>query len=186
MKPLQRAVLTQNPANRRAGGVARPGRVTIPLAPRTARAIGLAVGERTEGPLFATADGKRLDRHGAPPGRPPSDPTRRDHQTRQPTHPAARVYHRRPGYRSAPAGRAGGHLPTLTCAPRCAMTGRAPAWTGMPSTSLPRSSQEPRGGPLVSSCPTAAAGQIERWVRKPQRMKRQTASRHHPTGVLAR
>jgi site-specific recombinase XerD len=39
--------------------------VTIPLAPLTARAIDLAVGERTEGPLFVTADGRRLDRHGA-------------------------------------------------------------------------------------------------------------------------
>jgi integrase len=28
-------------------------------------AIDLAIGERTEGPLFATADGKQLDRHGA-------------------------------------------------------------------------------------------------------------------------
>jgi site-specific recombinase XerD len=39
--------------------------VTIPLAPRTARAIDLAIGERTDGPLFTTADGQRLDRHGA-------------------------------------------------------------------------------------------------------------------------
>ena len=39
--------------------------VTIPLAPRTARAIDLAVGERAEGPLFTTPDGRRLDRHGA-------------------------------------------------------------------------------------------------------------------------
>jgi integrase/recombinase XerD len=39
--------------------------VTIPLAPRTARAIDLATGERTEGPLFLATDGKRLDRHGA-------------------------------------------------------------------------------------------------------------------------
>ena len=39
--------------------------VTIPLAPRTARAMELAVGERVEGPLFVTADGRRLDRHGA-------------------------------------------------------------------------------------------------------------------------
>jgi integrase/recombinase XerD len=39
--------------------------VTIPLAPRTARAIDLATGERTEGPLFLGSDGKRLDRHGA-------------------------------------------------------------------------------------------------------------------------
>jgi Phage integrase family len=39
--------------------------VTIPLAPRTARAIDLAVGERTEGPVFLATDGRRLDRHGA-------------------------------------------------------------------------------------------------------------------------
>jgi site-specific recombinase XerD len=39
--------------------------VTIPLAPRTARAIDLAVGERMEGPIFLTSDGQRLDRHGA-------------------------------------------------------------------------------------------------------------------------
>jgi site-specific recombinase XerD len=39
--------------------------VTIPLAPRTARAIDLAIGERTEGPLFTAADGRRLDRPGA-------------------------------------------------------------------------------------------------------------------------
>jgi integrase/recombinase XerD len=39
--------------------------VTIPLAPHTGRAIDLATGERTEGPLFTAADGRRLDRHGA-------------------------------------------------------------------------------------------------------------------------
>jgi integrase/recombinase XerD len=39
--------------------------VTIPLAPRTARAIDLATGERCDGPLFLTGDGRRLDRHGA-------------------------------------------------------------------------------------------------------------------------
>ena len=39
--------------------------VTIPLAPRTARAIDLAIGERTQGPVFLAADGRRLDRHGA-------------------------------------------------------------------------------------------------------------------------
>ena len=38
---------------------------TIPLAPRTARAIDLAVGERCQGPVFLAADGRRLDRHGA-------------------------------------------------------------------------------------------------------------------------
>ena len=39
--------------------------VTIPLAPRTARAIDLAIGERIGGPVFVAADGRRLDRHGA-------------------------------------------------------------------------------------------------------------------------
>ncbi len=39
--------------------------VTVPLAPRTARAIDLAVGERCEGPIFLAPDGRRLDRHGA-------------------------------------------------------------------------------------------------------------------------
>jgi integrase/recombinase XerD len=37
----------------------------IPLAPRTARAIDLAIGERCEGPIFTTLAGQRLDRHGA-------------------------------------------------------------------------------------------------------------------------
>ena len=39
--------------------------VTVPLAPRTARAIDLAIGERCEGPVFLAPDGRRLDRHGA-------------------------------------------------------------------------------------------------------------------------
>ena len=39
--------------------------VTIPLAPRTARAIDLAAGERTEAPVLVAGDGRRLDRHGA-------------------------------------------------------------------------------------------------------------------------
>ena len=38
----------------------------IPLAPRTARAIDAAAGERTDGPLLARADGSRLDRHADP------------------------------------------------------------------------------------------------------------------------
>jgi integrase len=39
--------------------------VTIPLAPRTARAIDLAIGERIEGPTFVGANGEHLDRHAA-------------------------------------------------------------------------------------------------------------------------
>ena len=38
---------------------------TVPLAPRTARAVDLAIGARPEGPIFLAADGRRLDRHGA-------------------------------------------------------------------------------------------------------------------------
>jgi integrase/recombinase XerD len=39
--------------------------VTVPLAPRTARAIDLAIGEHSEGPVFRRGDGQWLDRHGA-------------------------------------------------------------------------------------------------------------------------
>lgn len=40
--------------------------VTIPLAPRTARAIDLYVGERSEGPILVNRDGtRRLDRRAA-------------------------------------------------------------------------------------------------------------------------
>jgi integrase/recombinase XerD len=40
-------------------------KAVAPLAPRTARAIDLAIGERCEGAIFLAADGSRLDRHGA-------------------------------------------------------------------------------------------------------------------------
>ena len=40
-------------------------KAVIPLAPRTARAIDLAICERCEGPIFLTPAGHRLDRHGA-------------------------------------------------------------------------------------------------------------------------
>jgi len=39
--------------------------VVIPLAPRTARAIDLGIGERVEGPIFLATSGDRLDRHAA-------------------------------------------------------------------------------------------------------------------------
>src|SRR5260370_8050795 len=42
-----------------------PSTALVPLAPRTARAIDLAIGERTEGPIFLALDDRRLDRHGA-------------------------------------------------------------------------------------------------------------------------
>jgi integrase len=39
--------------------------VTMPLAPRVPRAVDLAIGERSSGPVFIDADGGRLDRHAA-------------------------------------------------------------------------------------------------------------------------
>ena len=68
--------------------------VTIPLAPRTARAIDLAIGERTAGPVFLAADGRRLDRHGA--GRIVRKTARRARIAR-PSRPHAQtcVHHRR-------------------------------------------------------------------------------------------
>ena len=65
--------------------------VTVPLAPRTARAIDLAVGERTDGPVFLAADGRRLDRHAGRTDRPQDRPPRRDRQDRHAPHAAARV-----------------------------------------------------------------------------------------------
>ncbi len=38
---------------------------TVPLAPRTARAVDLAVGDRHAGPIFCAPDGTRLNRHAA-------------------------------------------------------------------------------------------------------------------------
>jgi integrase/recombinase XerD len=51
----------RTPAITRKGGK----KAVIPLAPRTARAIDLAIGERCEGPIFTTPAGERLDRHAA-------------------------------------------------------------------------------------------------------------------------
>jgi integrase/recombinase XerD len=39
--------------------------VLVPMAPRTARTVDLAIGERTSGPIFLGRDGARLDRHAA-------------------------------------------------------------------------------------------------------------------------
>jgi site-specific recombinase XerD len=39
--------------------------VTMPLAPRVARVIDLAIGDRTRGPVFLAASGQRMNRHAA-------------------------------------------------------------------------------------------------------------------------
>ena len=53
------------PAVRPGAGKGREDRRLTRPAAGTARAIDLAIGERTDGPVFLAADGRRLDRHGA-------------------------------------------------------------------------------------------------------------------------
>ena len=85
--------------------------VTIPLAPRTARAIDLAIGERTDGPVFLAADHRRLDRHGA--GRIARRTARRAGITKpvNPAHAAACLYHRQFRRRCPTARCPGSRLP---------------------------------------------------------------------------
>jgi hypothetical protein len=63
--------------------------VTVPLAPRTARAIDLAIGERTDGRYsWLQTDGGWTGPRDCPP--------RRDRQDRHAAYVAARVHYRRP------------------------------------------------------------------------------------------
>jgi integrase/recombinase XerD len=109
--------------------------VTIPLAPRTARAIDLYVGERSEGPIFLNRDGtRRLDRHAA------TRIVKRLPSTRGSTRRSHRI---RCGIRSSPphstlASRCGTFKkqhPMLIREPRCGMTERDNLSTGTPHTS---------------------------------------------------
>jgi hypothetical protein len=120
--------------------------VTVPLAPRTARAIDWAVGERTAGPLFLAADGKRLDRHGA--ARVVRRVTRRGGITKK---VGPRTL--RHAFITA-ALDAGVRCETFrrphrtpTRAPPCATTAPAPASTATPLTSSPPTSPEQPGNP---------------------------------------
>jgi Phage integrase family len=117
--------------------------VTIPLAPRTARAIDPATGERASGPLFLAADGKRAGRHGA--ARVVRRVTRRAGIGKQvsphtPRHAfiTAALDAGVPLRDVQEAASHAGH------APPCAMTGPAPASTGTPPTSsLPTLPEQP-------------------------------------------
>jgi integrase/recombinase XerD len=118
--------------------------VTIPLAPRTARAIDLAIGERCEGPVFLTAGGRRLDRHGA--GRIVRRVARRT-GIAKPVGPHT-LRHAFITAASTPASRCATSRkprPTPTRGPPCAMTGPGPPWTGTPPTSSRPTSPEPPG-----------------------------------------
>ena len=118
--------------------------VTIPLAPRTARAIDLAIGERTEGPMFLAADGAgwTATAPGGSSGAPPAAPGSPSPSGRTRCATRSSPPHWTPGSR---CGTCRKPPPTLTRAPPCAMTGPAPPWTGMPPTSSPPTSPEPPG-----------------------------------------
>jgi integrase/recombinase XerD len=120
--------------------------VTIPLAPRTARAIDLAIGERCEGPIFLAPGGRRLDRHGA--ARIVRRITRRA-GIAKPVGPHTLRHAFITGV-STPASRSATSRkppPTPTRERPCAMTGPGLHWTGMPHTSSPPMSQVRRARP---------------------------------------
>ncbi len=120
--------------------------VTIPLAPRTARAIDLAIGERTGGPVFLAADGRRLDRHGA--GRIVRKTARRagiaktvtPHTLRHAFITAALDA----GVPLRDVQEAASHADPRTTM-RYEQSGPAAAWTGMRPTSSPPTSRAPPG-----------------------------------------
>jgi len=84
--------------------------VTIPLAPRTARAIDLAIGDRTDGPVFLAADGRAAGPARRRPDRPQDRAARRDRERCHASHAAACLHHRRAGCRGAAAGGARGRV----------------------------------------------------------------------------
>jgi site-specific recombinase XerD len=84
--------------------------VIIPLAPRTARAIDLAIGERIEGPIFLGRNGDRLSPRRVA-DRATAGPKGRDQQAGRAAHPSSRLHHRRPRRRRASPRRARGSQP---------------------------------------------------------------------------
>ena len=124
--------------------------VTIPMAPRTARAIDLAVGERCQGPIFVGSNNKRIDRHAA--GRIVRRIARRAGIAKRvgPTRSATLSSPPRwtPGFHCGMCKRPPA---TPIPAPPCDTTERACPSTDTPPTSWPRSSLAPAAdhiGPL--------------------------------------
>jgi len=117
--------------------------VIIARAPRTARALGLAIGERTAGPVFLAADGRRPGRHAA--GRIVAGTARGAGIARLITPRTLRhVLRHRRARRRGPAARCPGRRLARGPADRDA-AGLAAAWTGMPPTSSPPASRAPPG-----------------------------------------
>jgi site-specific recombinase XerD len=117
-------------------------RVTIPLAPRTATALDLYIGERADGPIFVGATGQRLTRHAA-------DRTVKRLARRAGIAKRISPHGLRHSFITAVLD-AGAPLRDVqeaasppTRARRCATTGDAKASTDMPPTWSPRSSPVP-------------------------------------------
>ena len=118
--------------------------VTIPLAPRTARAIDLAIGERTDGPVFLAADGQRLDRHGA--GRVVRKVARRAGIGKAVTpHTLRHAFITAALDAGVPLRDVQKPPRMLIREPRCGTTAPGAASTGMRPTSSPRTSRAPPG-----------------------------------------
>ncbi len=127
---------------------------TIPLAPRTARALDLYIAERASRPDLHEP---RHDPTPRPPRRQPHRQAaregRRDRQADLTALVAAQLHHRR-ARRRRPTPR----RPTPTREPRCATTEDEAASTVMPPTSSPPSSPAPAAelNPAISSTPNRA------------------------------
>jgi integrase/recombinase XerD len=123
--------------------------VTIPLAPRTARAIDLAIGERTGGPVFLTGDGRRLDRHGA--GRIVRKVARHAGNTKAVTpHTLRHAFITAALDAGVPLRDVQEARHTPIRVPRCGMTGPAAAWTVTRPISSPPTSRAPLGSSRVA------------------------------------
>jgi hypothetical protein len=121
---------------------------TVPLAPRTTRALDLHLEERVGGPLFLGALGGRMDRCAADrtvkrlarrAGSPSGSP-RTACGTRSPPHLT----------QGSPCGMCRRRPATPIPEPPCDTTGPANRWTGTPPTSLPPSSPGRHGDPSAS------------------------------------
>jgi hypothetical protein len=86
--------------------------------------------------MFLATDGRRLDRQRCRADRPLRRTPGRDRQGRHAPYAQARLHHRRPGCRSAIAGRARGRL-ARGPENNDVVTGPVAAWTGMRPTSFP-------------------------------------------------
>jgi integrase/recombinase XerD len=120
--------------------------VTIPLAPRTARAIDLAVGERCQGPVFLAADGHRLDRT-APGGSSAGSPAAPESPSLSGRTPCGTPSSPPPWTPACRCATCRKPPPTPTRAPPCATTGPEPPSTATPPTSSPPTLQVPPDRP---------------------------------------